>query len=438
MALAGLILASLSSSAAERQGKPAGFVGSPRHTFEKVEEDVATTVFGKVSKSVVTVEALTPDQKVQGSGVVYDITFFALEDPRPLTDVETRSFSSLVVTNAHVVKNANRVSVTRGSRQYKASIEYVDDVFDLAFLRVDGVVLSDSLPFPGTEVRVGQKVFAVGSPLGFENTISEGIISGVREQDGVTFLQTTAPISAGSSGGGLFDGKGGLVGITTFKSRGGENLNFAVDVNHVAEFIVARFPIYELRYVASISLPGLSPAQMGIINSRTFVEWLLNVRDENGKKLYVRLARQLNDVMSAKADSSAFSAGLESFANESAQILNRFFKEQGSKAAITQNTPNVMLLVCSVMPPSVVSDLHPEYRGVRQDISLKLDYTKKTVNGNAATITDAEVAWRWNNTKGNEYFAVLNRYSGSILIRAKGLDMPLYSGQCSPARERKF
>ena len=133
------------------------------------------------------------------------------------------------MSNAHVVKNANSVFVLQGEKRLQADIKYVDDEFDLALLAVKGVLLPSSFPYSGAELQVGEKVFAIGSPLGLENTISEGIISGKREQNGVLLLQTTAPISKGSSGGGLFDAKGHLVGITTFKLVRGENLNFAVD-----------------------------------------------------------------------------------------------------------------------------------------------------------------------------------------------------------------
>lgn len=76
-------------------------------------------------------------------------------------------------------------------------------------------------------LEVGEPVVAIGSPSGLTNTISEGIVSGVREEGGRQLVQTTAPISPGSSGGGLFDLGGRLIAITTFVLEGQGQLNFA-------------------------------------------------------------------------------------------------------------------------------------------------------------------------------------------------------------------
>jgi len=71
-------------------------------------------------------------------------------------------------------------------------------------------------------------------------TISEGLVSGVREADAQTWVQTTAPISPGSSGGGLFDTQGRLVGITTFLLKDKQNLNFAVPAESITNWLHAR------------------------------------------------------------------------------------------------------------------------------------------------------------------------------------------------------
>lgn len=90
----------------------------------------------------------------------------------------------------------------------------------------------DVLPVPGVrgvgDLQVGERVYTVGSPEGIESTLGEGIVSGMHEVTGRTLIQTTAQISRGSSGGGLFDTRGNLVGITTLKHIRGEALNFAI------------------------------------------------------------------------------------------------------------------------------------------------------------------------------------------------------------------
>ena len=80
------------------------------------------------------------------------------------------------------------------------------------------------------KLEVGEPVYTLGSPVGLELTLSDGIISGRREEEGRRYVQTTAPISPGSSGGGLFDAKGNLVGVTTLVLAGRERLNQALNV----------------------------------------------------------------------------------------------------------------------------------------------------------------------------------------------------------------
>ena len=85
------------------------------------------------------------------------------------------------------------------------------------------------------DVRTGQRVYAIGAPLGLELTISEGIVSSLREVENGKVIQTTAPVSPGSSGGGLFNAEGQLIGIVTFQTRSGQNLNFAVPADWISE-----------------------------------------------------------------------------------------------------------------------------------------------------------------------------------------------------------
>jgi hypothetical protein len=91
-------------------------------------------------------------------------------------------------------------------------------------------------------LQVGEEVVAIGSPLSLESTVSNGIVSGIRtvEKEGGKFLQITAPISPGSSGGPLFNMTGEVVGITTSHLVGGESLNFAIPINDVKPMLLAR------------------------------------------------------------------------------------------------------------------------------------------------------------------------------------------------------
>jgi hypothetical protein len=88
-------------------------------------------------------------------------------------------------------------------------------------------------------IRTGERVYAVGTPRGLEATMSEGVVSSIRQTPDGPIIQTTAPISPGSSGGGLFDATGLLVGVTTFQLRDSQNLNFAVPTDFVKKLIEA-------------------------------------------------------------------------------------------------------------------------------------------------------------------------------------------------------
>jgi S1-C subfamily serine protease len=78
-------------------------------------------------------------------------------------------------------------------------------------------------------LEVGEKVYTLGSPVGLELTLSDGLVSGRRDEAGFQLVQTTAPISPGSSGGGLFDARGNLIGVTTLVLTGRERLNQALN-----------------------------------------------------------------------------------------------------------------------------------------------------------------------------------------------------------------
>lgn len=82
----------------------------------------------------------------------------------------------------------------------------------------------------------GQKVVAIGSPLGLFNSVSDGIISGFRDIDGHSMIQFTAPTSHGSSGGALLNLYGELIGILTAGFDNGQNLNLAVDIKTISQF----------------------------------------------------------------------------------------------------------------------------------------------------------------------------------------------------------
>lgn len=173
-------------------------------------------LFKLLSPSVFTVEAIAKDGSVIafGSGVAMA--------------------SSKIVTNVHVIDQGDSWRVKQGAKKWAATVKYADREHDLCELEVNGLQVR-GIPVRGSStLEVGERVFAIGSPEGLEVTLSDGLVSGIRDFDHNRVIQTTAAISKGSSGGGLFDSRGRLVGITAFLVKEGQNLNFALPAELVA------------------------------------------------------------------------------------------------------------------------------------------------------------------------------------------------------------
>lgn len=179
----------------------------------------ARLVFQIASRCVVIIKTSIGHRGQQGSGVIA----WSRASPSRYTYGVT-----LLATNAHLVGHVGSVAlIEHAGRTYEGRVVYSDHDVDLAAVEVPNVVLP-ACEMRTSSITIGEPVFAIGSPLQFANTITQGITSGKRTLNGVELIQFSAAISPGSSGGGLFDETGKLIGLTTFKVRGGENLNFAV------------------------------------------------------------------------------------------------------------------------------------------------------------------------------------------------------------------
>ncbi len=135
---------------------------------------------------------------------------------------------NMIATNVHVIKGAHAVTANfqNGRSVVVTGLVTQDTPLDIAIVYADTTGVRP-LIFALDPAHVGDPVVAVGSPRGLEGSISTGIISGLREQNGSRVVQTTAPISPGSSGGALLDVYGQVLGITSFYYVDGQNLNFA-------------------------------------------------------------------------------------------------------------------------------------------------------------------------------------------------------------------
>lgn len=133
-----------------------------------------------------------------------------------------------IVTNYHVIEGAYEIKlVTDWDEEFNAkTVEIFNEAADIAILSIDGQLEPIKIGNSDT-CKIGQKVYAIGSPVGEKNTVSQGTISNL---DDVENIRTTVPISHGSSGGALLDNRGKLIGITYAGYDNAQNLNFAIPV----------------------------------------------------------------------------------------------------------------------------------------------------------------------------------------------------------------
>ena len=159
-----------------------------------------------------------------------------------------------LITNFHVIEGETRISVEvyhqrdgqlERKTYRKVRIVAMNKFADLALLQITEKDAPKFHPVPlaadPAKLEVGERVFAIGSPLGLERTVTEGIVSTrKRQMEGALYLQTSTPINPGNSGGPLFNLRGEVVGVTNMKISSGENLGFAIPVDRVIHFLQNR------------------------------------------------------------------------------------------------------------------------------------------------------------------------------------------------------
>jgi len=203
-------------------GEPLSFTNSqPINVAIPYGKKDPQDIFKDISPAIVYISTkTTAGEESSGSGYIVDS-------------------SGVVVTNFHVVNAAKEINVKlKDGKIYPVdSIIYYNVNKDICILKIKAqnlplVSLGDS-----NTSRVGEKVYVIGSPLGLEYTFSDGMVSAIRDLIGLKWLQITAPVSNGNSGGPVINAQGQVIGMVTFENKEGQNLNFALAINEVKPFI---------------------------------------------------------------------------------------------------------------------------------------------------------------------------------------------------------
>ncbi|MEM7553671.1 MAG: trypsin-like peptidase domain-containing protein [Cyanobacteria bacterium P01_A01_bin.84] len=149
-----------------------------------------------------------------------------------------------ILTNAHVVKGSNKVKVTLGNgRNFSGQVVGTDELTDLAVIKISANNLPTLKLGNSDNLKPGEWAIAIGNPLGLDNTVTAGIISGTGRSSGVIgspdkrvrFIQTDAAINPGNSGGPLLNQKGEVIGINTAIIGRAQGLGFAIPINRAQE-----------------------------------------------------------------------------------------------------------------------------------------------------------------------------------------------------------
>ncbi|MDX2217450.1 MAG: trypsin-like peptidase domain-containing protein [Burkholderiales bacterium] len=193
------------------EGNEAKEPGTPLGVLPRAPDEIYTDVTNSVAKVIVS--DFNGNPVSTGSGVVVA--------------------PGILITNCHVVKDGRQIQVKFPKETFSATVQSRNEERDLCQLYAGNITARPVPVSSANTLKVGQKVYAIGSPQGLENTLSEGLVSALREVDGGKIIQTSAAVSPGSSGGGLFDQFGNLVGVITFQARQGQNLNFALPADWI-------------------------------------------------------------------------------------------------------------------------------------------------------------------------------------------------------------
>lgn len=228
-------------TAVEGDAGAARDAGAPKKPDRDKGERTPAEIFKEFAPSIVTVFVKAKGGEGGGTGFLVDK-------------------DGIIATNHHVIDNATAVRIKFLSGSIFEDVEVLvdDEALDLALLRVnlaaplDGGAKVDVAPLAigdSETIVVGERAISIGNPLGLEHTLTDGLVSSRRLYKGRPWIQFSAPISPGNSGGPLFNMKGEVIGVTTATITGGgfgfniaQNINLAVPVNDLKKLFRPSYP----------------------------------------------------------------------------------------------------------------------------------------------------------------------------------------------------
>lgn len=378
----------------------------------------ATKIFDAASQSVVTV--VVPNGrtiKTLGSGVV----------------IESSSSASRIATNAHVVGTAEIVRIRADGKDYQGKVLAVDDELDIALILVRDARLPASKIYQGpAQPKPGTAVYAIGSPLGLDRTITSGILSATRKMGGTEWLQFSSPISPGSSGGGLFNEKAELLGITTSKMTAGEGLGFAVKIADILDFEQADYAAGLLKVFAKMKVAekvfGLTPDEVNlVVTGDRLRSWLRRERDDKGRPTYGDVSNGMDKLGTALSNFSS-SGGDQKVMDEverSGEVLVNLLRQYLAAQTTSHDDGGAggrIFLACEIVSP----------KGTKDPVDISVDLIAKTANGSPATISESEISFRPSETT----VLKINRFTGELAFQVG--NGRIYRGSCTSRTKQMF
>jgi len=286
----------------------------------------------KISPGVVLIRGTSSSGEILGTGFII-------------------SSDGKIATNLHVVESLKNggVQLASGEKFDSFVILAFDSRKDIAIIKIPGFDLPTVALGNSNNVQVGEPVLAVGSPLGLQGTVTTGVVSSLRDDPiggGFKVLQTDASVNPGNSGGPLVNRQAEVIGIVTFKIRGGENLNFAIPINYLRGLVdspPATMSLDELRIKLSSSSSdvfksdsfpthwkSLTTGTTKVLRrdgDRIYVETVLSEAQKNAGCFFLSDLQKKGDIFGGTVRSScvcAYTRGLGAYAQN---FTNRFTDE---------------------------------------------------------------------------------------------------------------